>query len=221
VATFELDSTPYPTSLVPFANEDDVREFVEQNAISILRLDVIASSRRGRGGLLGIPIDILAIDSAYRPFIIEVKCDVVHGGALHQLERYKVELLSGWDRFEALVSRHVGKDTVRIDKTDPVLVTVGYRCDSSLLTNPQAAYCLIYVYHNLKLAGDVLKRRRPGEVSLHRVGEAGKRHPPVSKIFSTYERLERCPQIRQAFWTLDRKLQDLHGMEPTYLGKAS
>jgi hypothetical protein len=67
------------------------------------------------------------------------------GVRFNSFERYNVELLSGWDRFEALVSRHVGKDTVRIDKTDPVLVTVGYWYDSSLLTNPPSHFKLIDV----------------------------------------------------------------------------
>jgi hypothetical protein len=98
-----VDPTPHATPRVPFASETGVQKFVEEHAKAILALDVIASTRRGGGRLFDI--DILAIDKADRPFIIECKWDLVDERALGQLAKYRAALVSGWARFEERLSK--------------------------------------------------------------------------------------------------------------------
>jgi len=214
-----IDSAPCPAN-VPFANETQVQRFVEAHAKQILGVDVIASTERGRRRLFDI--DILAIDPANRPVTIECKWDLVGESALHQLARYKAALLAGWDSFEARVSelRGIG---VRVEKTEPIQIAIGYRCDPSIIGGHLlSVICLCYVYNNLELHGEVLEKRRPGKVSIHRVGDVpspNSPHPKVSKKDATDRRLASMPMsVQQAFWSIDSKLKAL-GVAVTYGGK--
>jgi hypothetical protein len=50
-------------------------------------------------------VDILAINESNGPVIIECKWDLVGESAFEQLACYKSRLFSGWDRFEARISK--------------------------------------------------------------------------------------------------------------------
>jgi hypothetical protein len=216
----ELRSGPFRAN-VPFANESQVQDFVEAHLKEIFGFDVIASTKRDRRRLFDI--DILAIDEANRPVIIECKWDLVGERALEQLAQYKSALLSGWDRFEARVSELRGC-RVRVEATDPIQITIGYRYDPLIIRGQQLpALCVSYEYENIQLAGEVLEKRRPGWVSIHRVGDlqmARSRHPKVSKKDATERRLEPfSPSAQNAFWSIDTKLKALTAVYVTYGGK--
>jgi hypothetical protein len=215
-----VDPTPRDASRLPFANETGLQTFVEKHAKAILDLEVIASTRTGAGRLFHI--DILAIDKTNRPFIIECKWDLVDTRALGQLAKYKDALLSGWDRFEKRV-REVRGNSVRVKKTEPVLITIGYRYDRAPLADDQAAVCLAYTYHDVVFTDERLQERGPGQVSLQFAAKAilpPARHPKVSKKSATHRRLEALAAgLREAFWALDAKLVSLDGVVPTYGGK--
>ena len=76
---------------MPFSNEIEMQEFIETYAKQTLNLKVIASTRPGRQGLY--KIDVLAVDSANTPYIIECKWNEVRPSAIRQLLRYR-ELLT-------------------------------------------------------------------------------------------------------------------------------
>lgn len=69
-----VDSTPCAAPHLPFANEDDMQGFLEEHAEQLFGLKVIASSSRD-GELF--EIDVLAVNAANTPFIIEGKWDLV------------------------------------------------------------------------------------------------------------------------------------------------
>src|SRR5260221_11175106 len=141
-----VDSTPHDAPRLPFANEMGLQKFVEEHAKAILDLEVIAGAQRGGGRLFGI--DILAIDKAARPFIIECKWDEVAAGALGQLETYRENLRSGWSTFDERV-RKIRGSSVRVTKTEPVLIAIGYRYDRVPIAGDQRAVCLVYTYHDV------------------------------------------------------------------------
>jgi hypothetical protein len=219
-APFSINSAPYPTLYVPFTNETEVQSFVEEHTKDIFGLDVIASTRRGRRRLFDI--DVLAIDEANRPFIFECKWDLVDAGALDQLARYKDVLLSDWARFETRVSE-VRHRPIQVKRREPVLIIIGYRYDPSVLSQGGSVISLTYAYHHPTMAGEVLTKRRPGEVSIQRPHEAPmpvSRHPSISKKHRTFARLAPLPQtLQDAFWDLDAKLQDLPEVTVVYGGK--
>src|SRR5205809_8124201 len=97
-----IDSTPYSAPHLPFANETEVQRFVEEHAERIFGVKVISSTRRGGHRLFGI--DVLGVDAANTPFIIECKWDLVDAGAIRQLVRYREALQAGWSLFEKRVT---------------------------------------------------------------------------------------------------------------------
>lgn len=66
MAATKVDSTPYAAPHLPFANELEMQLFVEKYAEHIFGLEVIASTRRGEGGLF--KIDVLAVERLQCPF---------------------------------------------------------------------------------------------------------------------------------------------------------
>jgi hypothetical protein len=219
-----IDSTPYRSQHLPFANELEVQQFVEENAENIFRqrLKVISSSRRD-GGVL-CKIDILAIDAANRPFIIECKWDLVNSGAIRQLDGYKTALQANWSLFEKRVSETRGQH-VTVKRREPVLVAIGYRYEPSVLNNAQSVDCLTYAYHPTTLTADGLEEQRPGEVSIHRARQLPmptSRHPRVSKKKGIIERLSQLPPALQtAFGAIHKRLLTLDAVTAAYIGKHS
>jgi hypothetical protein len=204
-----VDPTPQKASRVPFASEMDLHRFVEEHAKTTLNLDVVASAQRGGGRLFDI--DILAVGKSNRPFIIECKWDKVDSSAIEQLAKYKNELLSGWTRFEKRL-REARGGSLEVKKTEPVLVTIGYRYDPALLIRDQPAVCLAYSYHGVKFTDETFQKQKAGRVSLHFATDAGPtaRHPTVGKELGTDARLEqRAPGLRRSFWALDKKIKTL------------
>jgi hypothetical protein len=187
----------------------DLHRFVEEHAKTILNLDVVASAQRGGGRLFDI--DILAVGKSNRPFIIECKWDKVDPTTLEQLGKYKNDLLSGWTRFEERL-RETRRASPGVKKTEPVLVTIGYRYDPALLVRDQPAVCLAYTYHRVKFTDEEIQKQKAGRVSLQFATGAGPtgRHPTVSKKLGTDARLEqRAPGLRMSFWALDKKIKTL------------
>jgi hypothetical protein len=219
---FQLDSTPYPTPYVPFANEDDVQAFVEANIRDILGLEVIASTTRGRKRLL--KIDTLAIDKSNRPYIIECKWDRVDEVAIEELTRYRLALLSSWSQFEKRVSEFRNCD-VRVNRQEPVLITVGYRYKASIVAEHPSIVFLRYAYHEPEFTRDAVQERRAGKVKMDRIkgtGVSNETHPAVSKKHYTSKRLAVMPTaVQRAFETTDAKLRKLRGVNPKYDGKNS
>ena len=152
-------------------------------------------------------IDTLAIDKSSRPVLIECKWNMVDAGALEQLERYEDALRSGWQKFEDRVSAFRGRrTTIDKDKCPPVLVTVGYTYEPSVLKDDRSFIFLTYRYNAIELTGDVLERPRPGTVTIERVRDVGDlpgtHHPPVSKVHYTHRRLAVLPSAlrRSGLW---------------------
>lgn len=214
-----LDPTPHDARHVPFANETGLQSFVEKHAKAIFDLEVIASTRRGGGRLFDI--DILAIDNAAKPFIIECKWDLVDAGALEQLAKYRQALLSGWALFEERLRKVRGSG--RVKRSEPVSIAIGYRYDRAPIADDRPAICLTYTYHDVVFTDESLQEQGPGKVSLQFAARAimpTSRHPNVSKKSATHRRLESfAPSLRDAFWALDAKLVNLEGVAVTYGGK--
>jgi hypothetical protein len=204
-----VNSGPF-SAQVPFANEGHVQKFVEDHLTEIFGFEVIASSKRGGQNLFNI--DILAINETNRPVMIECKWDLVGERALEQLVQYKSALHAGWDRFAARVN-DVREKRVRVPKQDPILMTIGYRYDlSGVATCASSTLRFAYNYEDIQLAGEVLEKRRPGQVSIHGVGDLPPTrppHPPVSKKGGMERRLARehfRDSVQNAFWSLDSRL---------------
>jgi hypothetical protein len=187
------DSTPYPASHLPFANELEMQLFVEKHAEHILGLRVIASTRKGEGGLF--KIYVLAIDAYNTPFIIECKWDLIRAGAIRQLERYRSTLKKNWPLFEKRVRESTGLQ-VAVKRREPVLVALGYRYEPSLLSDAQSVVCLTYAYHDVTVTGEVVEEQHPGNVSIqhaHKDQMPTSHHPKVNKEHYTFKRLEQFP----------------------------
>jgi hypothetical protein len=202
-----IDSTPHGSLHLPFANETEVQEFVEKYAEKIFGLKVIASTRRGERGMF--KIDVLAVDAANSPFIIECKWDRVGSGANRQLFGYRKTLLDNWPLFERRVSEARGRK-VTVERREPVLVAIGYRCAPSVLIDPQSVVFLTYAYHDVTLGRDVVKQQRVGKVSIqhaHQILMPKSRHPSVCKKRSTIKVVARLPPaLQKAFWAIDARL---------------
>jgi hypothetical protein len=218
--TIPIDSTPYRSQHLPFANELEVQQFVEENAENIFGLKVISSSRRDGRGLFGI--DVLAVDADNTAFIIECKWDLVTSGAIRQFVGYRKELQAGWSLFEKRVTETRHRRVV-VKRREPVLVAIGYRYAPSVLSNAQSVDCLTYAYHHVTLTGDSVEEDRPGEVSIqhaHQIPMPTSRHPTVSKKNSIHEKLWHLPPALQtAFWTIDGRLHTLDAVTVMYGGK--
>jgi hypothetical protein len=195
----------------------DLQRFVELHAKSILDLEVIASARRGGGRLFNI--DILAVDKANKPVIVECKWDVVDQFTVKQLASYRLALLADWARFEERLTK-VRDASVRVKKTDPILVTIGYRYDRALLTGDQPAVCLRYIYEDVKFTEDAFQEQKRQRVRLQRATQIDPplaRHPKVSKKLGTESKLKRlAPTLQKPFWTLHKKILTLDGAAVTY-----
>jgi len=219
-----IDSTPYRSQHLPFTNELEVQQFVEENAENIFRqrLKVISSSRRA-GGVL-CKIDVLAIDAANTPFIIECKWDQVDSDTIRQLERYRKALQANWSLFEKRVGE-TRRQLVTVKKRQPVLVAIGYRYEPSVLSGAQSVDCLTYAYHPATLIEDGLEEQRPGEVSIQRARQLPmptSRHPTVSKKKGIVERLSQLPPaLQKAFKTIHGRLLKLDAVTVAYVGKHS
>jgi len=204
---------------VPFTNEKAVRQFVEKHAEEILGLTVISVDRSGGGRLFDI--DVLAVNAANTPFIIECKWDLVGAKALRQLARYKKALHAGWPLFRERV-RQIRRKQVQVRKRDPVLVAIGYRYEPSVLRHPQSVVCLSYAYHHLAPTDEVVERFRPGKVSVQRADGLmpSLLHPRVTKRFGSVKSIGRLPRALQtAFYTIDERLRRLAGVTVVYGGR--
>ena len=219
-AAIPIDSTPYPATHLPFANETEVQQFVEEYAETIFGLKVISSTRRDGRRLFGI--DVFAVDAANTPIIIECKWDLVDPGAIRQLVRYKKALQAGWSLFEKRITETSGMQ-VAVESREPVLVAIGYRYAPSVLSDAQSIVCLTYAYHDVTFTGDVVEQQRPGRVSIqhaHQILMPKARHPTVSKQQHTSERLLPLPpSLRAAFWEIDGRLRGLDAVKVVYGGK--
>jgi len=213
-------STAYRAPSVPFTTESEVRNFIEKYAENILGLTVISSDRSGGGRLFDI--DILAVDAANTPFIIECKWDLVGERAFRQLAQYKEALLAGWSSFRERV-RHVKGEQVQIRKRDPVLIAIGYRYEPAVLSDPQSVVCLTYAYHRLVLTDEVVERYRPGKVSIQRADPAlmpSLLHPRVTKRFGSVKSIGLLPRALQtAFYKIDERIRRLAGVTVVYGGR--
>lgn len=209
--------TPRQVQRAPFASESGLQQFVEDNAEQCLGVKVIASSRRGGGGLF--KIDILAADQAGRPWIIECKHDLVDSAAVRQLRRYRAALISGWAAVAPRLA--LTNNSIQPGVPDPVLALVGYRFDESVIGDQ--IRCFVYRYYDVPFTDDELQAQKPGQVSLQSAaGIAGPEqcHPKVSKKIATSERLERfAPKLIESFWRVDDELRKLKGVMVKYGGK--
>jgi hypothetical protein len=207
-----VDQTPRSVRSAPFASETGVQEFVEEHAVDLLGVRVIASSRPG--GRCLHKIDILAEAPDGRPWIIECKHDLVDGGTLSQLRNYRDALLSGWTAASARFGKGV--------RPDPLLVAIGYRFDALVLDGQLVP--IAYRYHNLEFAKDHVLAQTSAEVSLYEVGGDApgslSAHPKVSKKDATIERLARlAPSLAGEFWQVDEQLRGWSGVTPKHGGK--
>lgn len=181
---------------------------------------VVASTRRGRGRLFAI--DVLALDNAGTPVIVECKWDRIGERAIKQLRAYRHALKRGWRAFEERVGRLRGQ-TPRLAWREPLLIAVGYRLDPSLKVVPPDIHFVTYSYHGVALGSGPVDLQVPGEVSFEEVsGEAARkpRHPKVVKTRATHRRLARFTEdVRRAFWEIDEALRQFGQVEVTYGGK--
>ena len=211
-----IDQTPREVPRAPFASESGLHRFVEANA-DLLGVKVVASARRGGGGLF--KIDILAVDKAGRLFIIECKHDLIDASAVRQLRRYRAALINGWAALAPrLRSLH---NQIPAEIPDPALVLIGYRFDDSVAD--QQLVRLVYRYHDVAFTDDEVQIQSSGRVSLHSVAAIHgpeHSHPRVSKKIASKERLLRSvPDLAESFWRVDADLQALKGVKVKYGGK--
>jgi hypothetical protein len=73
---------------IPFANETQLQAVFEDEVEALFGCDVVASTRRGGGRLF--QIDILAIDRANTPIIVECKWDRIDQRAVAPLLEYRM-----------------------------------------------------------------------------------------------------------------------------------
>jgi hypothetical protein len=214
-----IERTPQAVEYLPFASEVELQRFVEEHAEKIFGLTVVSSTRRGGRRLFDI--DVLAVDSANIPFILECKWDLVSTGALRQLAAYSDVLRQNWELFEQRVSE-IKRQPVRIEQRKPILVAIGYRYDP-LVLSAQSAVCLTYAYHGVTLTDKVVEARGSGKVSIQGALEKAmpsSRHPRVSKKHAVYERLAPFPrELQAAFWDVNGRLCELEGVKVVYGGK--
>ena len=211
-----VDPTPYKAAHLPFANEDEVQRFLVKHTRQILGVSVITTSLRGGGRLCDI--DILGVDDAGTPVIIECKWDRVDAAAIGQLTAYAQALKNQWESFERRVSK-LRRPAVSIKHRDPILIAVGYRYDPSVLATTASVNCLAYRYDGAAPLGGVVERRRPGRVSIQWAHQTGMPHPHprVLKKDGTDERLKRrLPELRTSFWDLDGRLRALEDVTAVY-----
>lgn len=221
--TIKIDSTPFAAPSLPFANEIEVQEFFEKHAKETLGLTVIGSTRPGEGGLF--KIDVLAVDDANNPYLIECKWNQVGRGAIQQLLRYRELFLEDPSFFaERLTDREL---QVTAKQRAPVLMTVGYWYRNSVLTEAEAEsiVCLTYDYHNVTFEAcrhvsppfEAVEPRPSGKVSIewaHHHQPA--RHPIACKRHIVVKRLKRLPALQTAFWEIDRSVRALNGVTAIY-----
>ena len=206
-----IEESSRPVQLAPFASENGLQRFVEQQAKELLGVTVIASSRRG--GQCFRKIDILAEAADGQPWIIECKHDLVDHAAWRQLQRYREALVKGWSAVAPRFSRTA--------RPEPLLVAIGYRFDG--IIDP-ALVRIAFRYHGLTNTDQLLQVQEPASVSLVTLSgvDTGPQtaHPTVSKKLATVERLARlAPDLALGFWQVDEALQRLPGVKATYGGK--
>jgi len=212
-----INPEPRHVERLPFASESALQSFVTTHAKDLLGIHVVAIAERG-GGMIS-KIDILAVSSSGRPWIIECKHDLVDAGAASQLKRYRASVLAHWPEVrKAIVSRWPGS----LQKSpQPGLMTIGYRYDPNFASDDIVA--VTYRYHGIEFTNDRLQQPRPGLVSLHRKQDLfmlAQAHPKVSKEISTLTLLAQLePSLVACFWNLDRELKKLPGVEVRYGGK--
>jgi RecB family endonuclease NucS len=90
----------------PFANEADLRRFVERRLESVLGLRLVAVEVAVDGWTAG-RIDVLAVDDRHRPVVVEFK-RTASGLAIGQALVYLDWVLAHRDAVALLVARHLG-----------------------------------------------------------------------------------------------------------------
>ena len=205
---------------IPFANETQLQAVFEDEVEARFGAKVVASTRRGGGRLF--EIDILAIDGANIPIIVECKWDRIDQRVVTQLLEYRSVLKRGWRAFEQRVGVVRGEGA-RLKWRPPLLVAVGYRLDRPLTGVPTGMLFFTYSYHGVTVAAEPVEVQVPGEVSFRDASVEGSpkdRHPKVSKKSATHRRLAPfSDDVRTAFWEIDQALRDLREVDVTYGGK--
>lgn len=205
---------------IPFANETQLQAVLEDEVETMFGADVVASARRGGGRLFDI--DILAIDEANTPIIVECKWDRINQRAVEQLMHYRGVLKRSWRTFEQRVQVVRGQKA-RLKWRSPLLVAVGYRLDRPLTGVPTGMLFFTYSYHGVALGTEPVEIQVPGEVSFRSASVEGSpkdRHPKVSKKSAIHRRLEPFSDgVRAAFWEIDQALRNLGEVEVVYGGK--
>jgi len=169
---------------IPFASETQLQAVFEDEVEAMFGAKVVASTRRGGGRLF--EIDILAIDGANTPIIVECKWDRIDQRAVEQLLEYRGVLKQRWRAFEQRVGVVRGK-RARLKWRPPLLVAVGYRLDRPLTGVPTGMLFFTYSYHGV-IGAEPVEAQVPGGVSFRGASGEGSpkdRHPKVSKKSAT------------------------------------